>query len=66
MFEELLRAQMFCIFTGNRHNQVLVFATLDEAIQWARSATTWSDLEILKAIKQPRWNGENYLSIFDK
>lgn len=56
---------MYVVYTGNRFNQVLIFSTYDEAAAWLRSATRYTETEIARAIKTPRWNGENHLSVFE-
>lgn len=54
---------MFCIFTGNRFNQVLIFPSWEAAANWARSATTWTEKQIAARICVPHWNGGEYLSV---
>jgi len=54
---------MFCIFTGNRFNQVLIFPSWEAAAKWARSATTWSEDQIAARIRVPHWNGGEYISV---
>ena len=44
----------YYIFTGNRFNQVLIFDTYEQAYNWCKSATHWSDAEIKNEIKTPR------------
>jgi len=60
-----IEAPMFCIFTGNRFNQVLIFPTYEAAADWCRKATRYTETEIVRAIKTPRWNGGNHLDLFD-
>ena len=59
----MFKNPMFCIFTENRFNQVLIFPTWEAAANWARSATTWSEDEIAMRIRVTHWNGSDYLSV---
>lgn len=45
---------MYYVYTGNRFNQILIFDTFEDAFEWCRSATRWTDEEIKKAIKEPK------------
>lgn len=54
----------YYIFTGNRFNQVLIFDTYEQAYNWCKSATRWSDAEIKNEIKTPK-QGHDFCSIFD-
>ena len=45
---------VYVVYTGNRFNEVLLFATYDDAFDWCKKATRWTDEEIEKAIKKPR------------
>lgn len=57
---------MFIVYTGNRFNQILIFDTYDKAAEWLRASTRYSELEIAKAIKTPRDNGNGRLEVFDR
>jgi hypothetical protein len=56
---------MYYIYTENRFNQVLIFNTYEEAFNWCKSATRWTDDEIKANIKKPRpvYNGATFFSI---
>lgn len=60
----MFKNPLFCIFTGNRFNQVLIFPSWDAAAKWARSATTWTEKQIEKNIRiaSPIWTGCGFLS----
>ena len=58
-------AEIFAIFTENRFNQVLLFSSWNNAADWCRKATTWTEEQIAKNIKTARRNGGNYLDLFD-
>ena len=56
---------VYYILTGNRHNQILLFDSFEDAFNWCKSATRWTDEEIKANIKEPRpvYNGASFLSI---
>ena len=64
MNNNIFETPMYCVYTENRFNQVLIFPTWDEAADWCRKATSWTEAEIVGAIKTPRWNGANHLDLF--
>ena len=45
---------MYCIFTGNNFNQILIFEDYKKAVAWCKRATRWTDDEIEKNIKHER------------
>ncbi len=61
----LQNTSIFAVFTGNRFNQVLLFDTWNEAAEWLRHSTRYTEEDIAKAIKTPHWNGDNHLTLFD-
>lgn len=58
---------MFYVYTQNRFNQILIFNTYEDARQWLKTCTRFTDAEIARAIKTPRraYNGANYYQIFE-
>ena len=54
---------MYYILTGNRHNQILLFDSFEDAFSWCKSATRWTDAEIKANIKTASKMGACY-SIF--
>lgn len=58
---------MFYVYTGNRFNQILIFNTYEDARQWLKNCTRFTDAEIAQAIKTPRkaHAGANYISIIE-
>lgn len=58
---------MFYVYTQNRFNQILIFNTYEDARQWLKNCTRFTDAEIAQAIKKPRlpYNGANYCQIFE-
>ena len=44
--------KMYAVFTGNRFNQVLLFESLEDVMNWCRKATRWTDEEITVNIKE--------------
>lgn len=61
----MLNVNMFVVFTGNRFNQILIFQSWEEAAEWLRSSTHYTEAEIARAIKTPSWDGRNFLSVFE-
>ncbi len=61
----MINNPIFAVYTGNRFNEVLLFDSYEKAKKWLKQSTRLSDLEIAKAIKTPRWNGADYLSLFE-
>lgn len=55
----------YYIFTGNAHNQILIFESKKDAISWCKSATNWSDETIEKSIKQPINLKDNIYAVFE-
>lgn len=53
----------YYILTENRHNQILLFDSFDDAFNWCKSATRWTDAEINANIKTASKTGLHY-SIF--
>ena len=53
----------YYILTENRHNQILLFDSFDDAFNWCKSATRWTDAEIKANIKTAQKMGSHY-SIF--
>lgn len=53
---------MYYIYTKNRFNQVLIFESYEDAINWCRLATRWTDEEIKENIKEPM-QGVGFVSI---
>lgn len=58
---------MFYVYTQNRFNQILIFNTYEEARDWLKRCTRFTDPEIKKAIKTPNMAhvGANYYQIFE-
>jgi hypothetical protein len=56
---------MYYIYAENAFNQVLIFNNYEDAFNWCKSATRWTDEEIKAKIKEPRsaYNGASFLSI---
>ena len=56
---------MYYIYTENRFNQILIFNSYEDAFNWCKSATHWTDEEAKANIKQPRpaYNGASFSSI---
>ena len=54
---------MYYILTENRHNQILLFDSFEDAFNWCKSATRWTDAEIKENIKTAPKTGSHY-SIF--
>ena len=56
---------MYYIYTENRFNQILIFNSYEDAFNWCKSATHWTDKEIKANIKEPKpaYNGASFLSI---
>ncbi len=61
----MIDSTIFAVYTGNKHNQVLLFDSYEKAEKWLKKCTRMNDLEIAKAIKVPRWNGMDYISLFE-
>lgn len=53
----------YYILTENRHNQILLFDSFEDAFNWCKSATRWTDAEIKANIKTASKMGSHY-SIF--
>lgn len=53
----------YYILTENRHNQILLFDSFEDAFNWCKSATRWTDAEIKANIKTASKTGSHY-SIF--
>ena len=53
---------MYYIYAENAFNQVLIFNTYEDAFNWCKSATRWTDEEIKAKIKEPRqaYNGATF------
>lgn len=62
--EEIKKECLYYIETKNKHNQILIFETMAEAVEWASKATTWTPERKAKEIKRaPRaWQG--FFAIF--
>ena len=58
---------MYYIYTGNKHNQILIFESFLDAYNWCAKATVWTHDEIVKNIKAPRksYEGCPYSYILD-
>lgn len=54
---------MYYILTENRHNQILLFDSYEDAFNWCKTATRWTDAEIKANIKTASKMGSHY-SIF--
>lgn len=52
----------YYIYTENRFNQILIFDSYEDAFDWCKSATRWTDEEIRKNIKRPIKTGKNKYS----
>lgn len=61
----MIESPIYAVYTGNRFNQVLLFDTYEKAKKWLKKCTRMNDLEIAKVIKVPRWNGMDYISLFE-
>ena len=61
----MINNPIFAVYTGNRFNEVLLFDSYEKAEKWLKKCTNYTDLEIAKAIKIPRWNGQDFISIFE-
>lgn len=61
----MIDSTIFAVYTGNRFNQVLLFDSYEKAEKWLKESTRYTDSEIAKAIKIPRWNGQDFISIFE-
>lgn len=61
----MIDSTIFAVYTGNKHNQVLLFDSYEKAEKWLKQCTNYTDLEVAKAIKVPRWNGQDFISIFE-
>ena len=58
--------KIYCIYTNNRFNQVLLFESYQAAYNWCKAATRWTETEIQANIKKPlKLGSEEYVSIFD-
>lgn len=57
---------MFYVYTQNRFNQILIFNTYEDARQWLKTCTRFTDAEIAQAIKTPRpaYDGATFCEIF--
>ena len=53
----------YYILTENRYNQILLFDSFEDAFNWCKSATRWTDSEIKANIKTASKTGSHY-SIF--
>lgn len=54
----------YYIYTQNRFNQILIFENYNDAVNWCKSATRWSDEEIKENIKiQKKMSGLVFGSI---
>ena len=56
---------MYCIFTHNRFNQILIFTERKDAVKWCHNATRWTDEEINAAVKEVRDDGAGRFTAFD-
>lgn len=65
MKENPINAPLYIVYTGNRINQILIFPTWDDAANWCRECTRWTEIEIARAIKVPHWTGGNFISVTD-
>ena len=54
---------MYYILTENRYNQILLFDSYEDAFNWCKTATRWTDAEIKANIKTASKMGSHY-SIF--
>lgn len=61
----MIDSTIFAVYTGNRFNQVLLFDSYEKAEKWLKESMRYTDSEIAKAIKIPRWNGQDFISIFE-
>lgn len=55
---------LYYINTKNGFNQVLVFTSFDEALDWCKIATTWSLETIKENIKITEKTHNGYFNIF--
>jgi len=57
---------IYCVYTNNRFDQVLLFESFQDAYSWCKAATRWSEKEIYGNIRKPIKTGnEKHASIFD-
>ena len=61
--ERMVDFMKYYILTENRHNQILLFDSFEDAFNWCKSATRWTDAEIKANIKTAPKMGSHY-SIF--
>lgn len=55
----------YYIYTNNRFDQILIFNNYNDAFNWCKSATRWSDEEIKENIKtESKIDFSKYSSIF--
>jgi len=64
--DNVIDDRLYYITAGNEHGQVLVFASKISAILWCRSATRWTEKEILDNIHETRKNPNGFYSVFTK
>lgn len=55
-----MNTELYVIYTKNRHNQVLVFTSYQEAFSWCKAATTWTDDRIKHEIKTGTKSNSNF------
>jgi len=59
------RERLYYVTTGNRHGQVLIFTSWEDAYSWLKSATSLPENEIKAAIKEAAYM-QNFYSVFTK
>lgn len=45
------RTELFVVFTGNRFNQIMIFASYQDAHEWLRRATRLTEEQIANEIR---------------
>lgn len=66
MKENVKRLNLYIVYTGNRHNQILFFDTYKDAYSWLKNCTVWSDKKIRENILQPyKFQKDNYYTAFE-
>lgn len=59
----MAKKKLFYVQTGNRHGQILIFTSQEDAYNWLKSATILTEEEINEAIKEAIYM-QNYYSVF--
>ena len=66
MKENVKRLNLYIVYTGNRHNQILFFETYKDAYNWLKSSTIWNDKKIRENILQPyNFPQNNYYTVYE-